>query len=246
MKKLIILFLTIMFITTGCTNTNYNGKETTLSKMFLDKGYTINIYRSSEELSSNVEDFGKSYININYNILAEYTSTAAYNMNANYNIKKVIVNNVRVISTSKMGTVGELAILKRYSGSTADSHVDVVGTSDKYVENIAIPNTSGYQIGIMVELNKIALYDQNKYTNISYATSTEPTLEMIYDKLGIDSSTVRLKIGFRIELLTVDNITLYKDYEITVPPTGVDIKNEEFHYEYYQTDVKKMAPFLQK
>lgn len=253
MKKIITLFLTLLLVFTlsGCSKSNdsgnnsiYEGKITALSKKYLSKGYAINIYHSNTPLEEDSGTLGKFYIDMNYGIIAEYTSTAIYNPNADYNIKKVIVSNVKVLSTSKMGIVEDLYIMQRYSQYPSDPHVDVVSAKTKYEIINDIPNSSGVQSQVMINLNKIALYDESKSPSAS--NGRQPTLEDIYGELGITSNEVALKIGFRIELITTSNKVLYKDYEVVVPPTGVDITGSEFHFDYYETDIAKMEYFLEK
>lgn len=250
MKKYVLLSLCLflLFIMTGCSNNEdsgeYNGKVTDLSKGYLSKGYAVNIYRSNTPLGEDLESLGKAYVKMDFGILTDYTSTLTYDPDADYNIKKYTVTNVRVISTSKMGIVEDMYILERYSQTINDPSVEVVSTKSKYVIEDKPPHNSGIQSNIMVSLNKIALYDQSK--SPSAANGNQPTLKEIYDELGITRDEVALKIGFRVELTTVSNKTLYKDYEITVPPVNTDITSSEFHYEFYETDTSKMEPFLEK
>lgn len=250
MKKYVFVFLILsIFLTiTGCSASNnsdvYSGKETYLSKHYLSKGYMFNIYRSSESLGDDDENYGKAYIQMSFNILTEYTSTFDYDTDENNKIKKMTVTNVKILSTTKKGDIEDIAILKQYSQSLNDPKVDVKSTKSKYEIVYDTPHTSGVQSSIWINLNKIALYDQT--TSIVAKQEENPTLSQIYNELGIELSDVTLKIGFRIELLTVGGKILYKDYEITTPPSNVDITASEFHYEYLETDVKKMKPFLEK
>lgn len=246
---LLLLLLTSMLFIAGCAKSNneeksYNGEVTDLSKKYLSKGYAINIYRSSTRLGDDLDSYGKAYINMTFGVLTEYTSIASYDANAEYNIKKVVVTNARIISKSKMGFDEDLIILKTYSQSIDDPHVDVVSSKTKYeiVNNPA--NNTGVQSQVMVHLNKIALYDES--ISPSAANGNQPTLKQIYDELGITRDEVAIKIGFRIELITVSNKTLYKDYEIIVPPVGIDITDSEYHYEFYKTETNQMEPFLEK
>lgn len=251
MKKIISLLIAIVIIfnIVGCgkkTNIdkqdgNYSGKVTALSKKYVSKGYAINIYRSVTPLGDDADSLGKAYITMGFNILSEYTSTVSYNPNADYNIKKVVVTNVKLLSTSKKGIVEDLIIMKRYSQFIGDPHVDVIDNKTKYEIINETPNSSGVQSQIMVNLNKIALYDEAKYP-----LGSQPTINEIYNNLGITRDSVALKVGFRVELTTVSNKILYKDYEIAVPPVGIDIAGSEYHFEFYENDINKMAPFLEK
>lgn len=247
MKK-ILGFILICFVTitlTGCgaktTAEEFSGKVTDLSKLYLSKGYIFNIYRSITSLGDDEESYGKGYVSMVFDVMSEFTSVANYNPNADYNIKKVTVTNVKVLSTSKIGIVEDIQIMERYSQYFSDAHVDVTGTKAKYEIVNDVPNSTGVQSRIMLELNKIALYDSTKNK-----TLVEPTMSQIYADLGITRDSVAIKLGFRIELTTVSNKILYKDYEIVIPPVGVDITSSEFHYDYYETDVSKMEPFLEK
>lgn len=253
MKKTFTLVLTLFLIITltGCEKVNknssvtYSGKVTNLSKMYLSKGYTINLAnRSFERLGDDVASMGKAYATMSFGVIVDFTSTAQYNPKATWNIKKMIVTNVRVIDTSKMGIAEDLYILKRYSAYKTDPKIDVKGTKTKYELDFDTPTTTLPQAHVMVDLNKIALYDENN-SAITKATNYQPTTSQIYDELGINRDAVALKIGFRVELITVSDKTLYKDFEVVMPPVGIDIAGSQFSFPYLQTDVSKMEPFLE-
>jgi len=228
--------------TSGSNSNKYSGEITEFSKQYLSKGYCVNIYRYSSPFSS--DSYGKDYIEMSFGILADYTTMLSFDENADYNIKKIIVSNVKVLSTSKMGEIKELAILDRYSSSLYDPHMTV--SEDKDFNEIIneVPNTDDGQVSVMVELGKIALYDVSK-SEVA-ANGGQPSLEAIYNELGITRDQVALKIGFRIELITVSNKTVYMDYEIDVPPIESNITSDEFHYDFYKTDYTQMKPFFEK
>src|SRR5512137_2987382 len=98
MKKAILLLALILMVSAfgGCSKNNKlagTGEATDLSKLFLSKGYAVNIYRSSMPLGTDADSLGKSYVTMTFGILAEWTSTADYDPAAGYNIKKITVTN---------------------------------------------------------------------------------------------------------------------------------------------------------
>lgn len=263
MKKSLIIILAIILLLSfvGCSasektdvNSNdtsaaadakeYNGEVTDLSKQFLSTGYIVNMYRYSTPHGDGEDSFGKNYITMQFGIIAEYISTADFNEEADYNIKSTTVSNVKVLSTSKMGTVTELAIMERYSSSLEDPHVSIESEKSKYVEEQETPHTSGGQIQIIVELGQIALYDVTK-SEVAKSMD-QPTLGDIYNELGVTRDDVELTIGFRLELETVSRKTLYRDYEITIPPVGIDIAGNEFNFRFIEENTSQMEPFLEK
>jgi len=262
-KKPIIIILVIMLLLSvvGCSSSEktdvdnkdtsagadakeYNGKVTDLSKQFLSSGYIVNMYRYSTPVGDDEDSFGKNYITMQFGIIAEYISTTDFDEDADYNIKSTTVSNVKVLSTSKMGTVNELAIMERYSSSLEDPHVSIVSEKSKYVEEQDNPHTSGGQIQIIVELGQIALYDVTK-SEVAKNMS-QPTLRDIYNELGVTRDDVELKIGFRLELETVSKKILYRDYEISIPPDGIDIAGNEFNFRFIEENTSQMEPFLEK
>ena len=247
MKKILSFIFILSLIVSGLTGCGspgsevYSGKVTDLSSMYLSKGYAVNIYRSADELSD--DDFGKYKIKMVFDILPEYTSIADFNPDAGYNIKKMTVTNVRVISTSQMGMVGSIKINKLYSSNYED-YVEVFDKSSKYELDLATPHSSGMQARLQIELYDIALFDS---VNADCAQNgNNPTMAQIYNELGITRDSVAIKVGFRIELLTVSGNVLYKEYEIEVPPAGIDIAGAEYHYDFLQADVNSMEPFMEK
>lgn len=234
MKKIIVFCLLVLLIS-GCSKKiETNGKVTDASSKYLDKGYSINIMRSSESFED-AENYGKGYVKMTFNVITDYYSTNEYSENADYNIKKKVISNVRVISGPKMGMADELyADFTIYNNGTL-----LTGTNNKFETTYSIPHTSGVTSSVAVVVNKIALYDSSKYTST-------PSLSQLYSDLGIDRASVSLKLGFRVELITNDNKTFYKDYEITIPPESYDITSSEFHLDYTINDVSKMEPFLEK
>ena len=243
----LLLVLSTTLIPTGCTQpggTDWTGKETALSKSYLSKGYAFNLFRSGTEVGTDADSLGKTYIDMAFYLLPEYTSTALYDPAAPYNIKKASVTNIRVSSTSKKGTVGDIAIFKEGTVDPTGPRIDIVGTKDRADFPQATPNSSGRQFILYVELDKIAIYDIDE--SPAAANGNQPTTKQIYDELGIDQAAVVLTLSFRIELTTVSGKTLFHDYAVVLPPVGVDVTADEFHYEYFEPDVAKMEPFLEK
>ena len=250
MKKYLLLipFILMALTLTSCgkkTEVNeYNGKVTDLSKHYLSEGYIVNVYRDRTPLGDDAENYGKAYVKMGFQIISEYKSTYDYDADPGVKIKKMVVTNVRAISTSKKGILEDLSILEQYSQSLADKHVIVNNKDSKYTLEYSSPHTSPVQAIIWVDLNKIALYDAN--TSPIAKTVDAPTFKQIYDELGITRDEVAFKIGYRVLLYTVSGKVLYKDYEITVPPVGIDITDSEFSYQYLETDTAKMDAFFEK
>jgi len=244
MKKiLLILLLTLLFV--GCgptskegTNTqkDYSGKETALSKQFLSKGYLVNIYRSSVSLGDDQENYGKAYITMTFNVITESISMTDFD-DTNTHIKKKTISNIRLIKTPKMG-IADTIYPKFYA---AGSNEEIKGSNNFYVENYDTPIYLNDQTSIGVTLNQIALVDFN-----NYGLDEQPTTTQIYNDLGITRENVALTLGFRIELTTVSGKTLYKDYEIEMPPVGYEIGGEEFQMNFMTSDVSQMQTFLEK
>lgn len=247
MKKLVIIAL-VLFMMTGCgsatdnnanNNSNtgtYNGIETSLSRKYLSKGYIVNIYRSSTPLGDDAENYGKAYITMTFHVIAEHTSIVDYQATREH-IKKKTVSNIRIIKTPKMGMAEE--IYADYgSGGTGTL---LAGTNNKFEKNYDTPSFSQDQTSIAVKLNRVALFDSSKY-----GWDEQPSTSQIYSDLGITTDQVRLTLGFRIELTTVDNKILYKDYEIELPPQGFDIGGSEFQMRFMTDDTTQMSAFLEK
>ncbi len=237
MKK-IILILFFVFLVSGCANknaiSNYRGKVTTESQKYLDKGYQVNIYRDIEKLGDDAENYGKGYIRMNFNVTTDYYSTNEYNPDADYNIKKKIISNVRVIKQPKMGMAEELYVYN--SQGTLLS-----GTNNKYKEKYDIPHTSGVQSSVAVAVNKIAFLDTS-----TYGFGEMPGLSKIYSDLNVTTENVTLTLGFRVELVTKDDKIFYKDYEIILPPSSFNISGAEYSMDFIEDDVSEMEPFLEK
>lgn len=64
--------------------------------------------------------------------------------------------------------------------------------------------------------------------------------------MGITRDSVALTLGFRLELITNDNKTFYKDYEIEMPTKDFDLTGDNFQIDLTIDDVTKMEPFLEK
>lgn len=244
MKK-IILFFTFLMLLAGCSNSkvdnlsneNYSGKVTEESKKYLDKGIIFNVYRSVDKLGDDAENYNKGYIKIVYNVITDYYSTNDYNPDASYNIKKKIVSNLRVIKGPKMGIADEL-----YGNfSLYDERTNLLGTNNKFEQVYDTPHMSGVQSSIAVFVNKVALLDANKYTDAEISD-----LSKIYGDLGISRDSVALTLGFRVELITVDNKTYYKDYVVEIPTKNFNISGSEFQIDLTTDDIDKMEPFLEK
>lgn len=244
MKKLIIIFL-VFLVFTGCsfslnkdtdTVNIYSGKETALSKKYLSKGYLVNVYRSSISLGDDVENYGKSYITMTFNVITEFISTIGYDETNNY-IKKKVISNIRLIKTPKMGIAEEI-----YPDYFAfNTNVELKGSNNSYTKEYSTPIYYSDQTSIGVTVNHIALFDA-----AAYGYNEQPTTSQIYNDLGITRETVALTLGFRIELTTVEGKILYKDYEIEMPPKGYDIGGTEFQVSFMIDDLSKMESFLEK
>lgn len=238
MKKILLILCTVFLLTSCSSNTNdnnYNGKATSLSKKHLSKGYIVNVYRSTTPLSDKDEDYGKGYITMTFSILIDHTSTIDYN-NKNEFIKKQIVSNIKIKKSPKMGIVGDIyGNYQSYGGSS----YKMVGSKNKYEKTFNQPMMSGEQSSIAIELDRIALMDSAKYPESS-------SISQIYNALGITRDSVAMTVSFRIELITVDDKVLYKDYEIEVPSKSFDISGSEFRTDFITTDINKMETYLEK
>lgn len=240
MKKL-LLFVLFLFIFSGCGDNKvseiYNGSVTDYSKKYLDKGYVLNVYREIQKAKEDSEDSGKGYVRIRYNVITDYFSTNELDSNAGYNIKKKIVSNVRVISKPKKGLANEL-----YGNTTQKSIGDALtGTNNKFELQYDKPHSTGVKSSVSVVINNIGNFDAT-----SYKEGEPISIEKLYNAIGITKEDVTLTLGFRVELITVDNKTLYKDYEIILPPSNFDITGNEFYVDLTTEDVNKMEPFSEK
>ncbi len=237
MKKIVLLFVVLFITGCGTTSTNYSGKVTEESKKYLDSGYIINVFRDIEKLGDELENYNKGYIKIGYNVLAEYTSTHDIDPDASYNIKKKVVSNIKIISGPKMGMADEL-----YGNfSLYDMGDPLLGTNNKFETVYDVPHSEGVQSSIAVYINKVAFLDANKYEGDGY-----PSLVTVYGDLGITRDSVAITLGFRVELITNDNKTFYKDYEIEMPTKDFDLTGDNFQIDLTIDDVTKMEPFLEK
>ncbi len=243
----LVLVASLSLVAAGCSNPgggDWTGKITDLSRTYLYKGYAFNLYRSASEVGTDAASLGKSYIDMAFSVLPEYTSTNDYDPSAGYNVKKFSIGNVHVVSSSKMGTVGSLSVWKPGTVDPSGPRVDLVGSLDRADFAVSPADSSGRQTVLYLELDKVAQYDLAK--SPAAANGASPTMEQIYRELGIDRSAVTLKLAFRIELVTVSGKTLFHDVEIELPPSNVDVTGPEFHYEYFVAEVTAMEPFLEK
>ncbi|GEM_PF-5524180 len=235
MKKLLYIVFIVLFLA-GCSNsTGSIGKVTDLSKNYLSKGYIINVYRTATPLSDAIEDMGKGYVCMVFQILVDHYSTIDYN-NKDLYIKKQIVSNIKITKSPKMGTVGD--IYANYQSYLAPDF-KMVGSNNIYEKTYDQPISYGAQNSIAVELDNIAFIDSSKYPD-SISTSE------LYNALGITRDDVALTVSFRIEFVTVGNKTFYKDYVIEVPPASYNIGGSEFRTDFITEDVSKMEPYLEK
>lgn len=241
MKKLVIILLGIFFLTAcngSTSNGTYSGTETMLSKKYLSKGYLVNVYRSRDALGEDAENYGKGYITMTFHVLSDYYSVVEFNPSSGENIKKKTIRNLRIIKSPKMGTADELYL--NYD-SNGQNHVMVAGTKNKYELEYETPHSSGVQSSVAVKLSQIAFFDSSKYDY-----NAQLSMGQIYNDLGITRDAVALTLGFRVELTTVDNKILYKDYEIELPPNGFDIAGSQYQMSFMTDDLTKMEPFLEK
>jgi hypothetical protein len=243
-----LLVLGLALASTGCASPgsrdDWTGKLTDLSKSYLFKGYQFNLYRYGSEVGSDADSLGKSYVNMSFYVLPEYTSTNGYDPSAGYNVKKLSIANVHVSATSKKGTVGDLAVFKPGTLDPTGPRVDIVGTVKRADFDISPADATGRQSILYLELDRIALYDLDE--SPAAANGANPTIDQIYAELGIDQAAVALTLAFRIELTTVSGKVLFHEVEIVLPPANVDVAASEFHYEYFEADVVDMEPFLEK
>ena len=199
MKKIIVIFFTLILLT-GCgnkeketLNINYSGKKTTLSEKYLSKGYLVNVYRSSTPLGDDVENYGKAYVTMTFNVITEFVSTIDYEDTNNY-IKKKTISNIRIIKTPKMGIAEEI-----YPDYFAfGTNEELKGSKNYFVKEYSTPIYYYDQSSLAVTVNKIALLDSS-----AYGWDENPTTSQIYNDLGITRDGVALTLGFRIELTTV-------------------------------------------
>ncbi len=240
MKKVLILLFCCLLLT-GCgavtdKTTEYSGAVTDLSEQYLSKGYLVNIYRSYVSLGDDAENYGKSYITMTFNVITEFVSTIGYDDTNNY-IEKKIISNIRLIKTPKMGVAEEI-----YPDYFAfGTNVELKGSNNSYTKEYSSPIFYSDQTSIGVTVNRIALFD-----SANYGWDESPTTSQIYSDLGITREEVALTLGFRVELITVGGKTLYKDYEIEMPPAGFDIGGSEFQMDFMLNDVSEMEVFLEK
>lgn len=237
MRKIIgLLMLLILF--TGCgkkVDNNIQGKTTDFSKKYLTKGYLVNIYRSTVPLSDEIKDMGKGNVKMVFQILVDYDTTIDYQKKDDY-IKKQTVSNIKVTKSPKMGTVG--TIYGSYQ-SYIDPEYIMVGTNNKFVKTFAEPTMYATQSSIAIELDNVAFIDSAKYEdNISFKD--------LYNALGITRDSVALTVTFRVEFETVAGKTLYKDFEVVMPPVGFDISGAAFQTNFMTDNVTKMEHFLEK
>lgn len=239
MKKVLIIIFSIILLA-GCSikssNSEYSGKVTDLSKQCLSGGNTINIFRSYEELGDDVENYGKAYVTMTFNVVTNIKCNIDYN-NTNEYIKQKKISNIHIIKTPKMGVAEEI-----YPNfGISDSGDELKGSNNSYITNYDNPLNYVNQSSIAVKVNKIALYD---VTNYDY--NAEPSTSKIYSDLGITRDGVALTLGFRIELTLVNGKILYKDFEVEMPPSEYDISGTEYQIDNTISDTINMEAFLEK
>ena len=240
-KKLLLpMMLAILITGCGSTSQDYKGSVTDLSKNFLSKGVTINIYRSIDKLGDDSENYGKGYIKMNFEVLTEYYSISSWSGNDTNKVLKKTISNIRLIKTPKKGIADTIYVLEGYN----QERYEIKGSNNKY--SIEAKNSSmGLQYTALgVELNQIALYDTN--TSPSAQNGNQPTLGQIYNELGITRDEVKLTLGFRVELTLESGKIVYKDYEVEMPPVNMDITGSEYHFDFYVDDIDSMDAFLEK
>jgi hypothetical protein len=245
MKKLLIIGMFLLLFV-GCSNTKddntsedsdtYTGSVTSLSEKYLSKGYLINVYRGSNSLGDDIENYGKSYITMTFNVLVEVRPNVDFD-DTNKHIKKKVVRNIRVIKGPKMGMVEE--IYADYG--TYGKNIELKGSNNRHTEEYDVPSSSDNSTSLAVTINRIALFDA-----MNYGYDEQPTTEQIYNDLGITRDEVALTLGFRIEYTTVDNKVFFKDYEIEMPAKNYDISGSEFQSNFLTDDTSLMESFLEK
>lgn len=239
MKKVFLIILTLLLITAcgkNSTKETYNGTATDLSKKYLSKGTIINIYRGTEELSDSLEDAGKAYITMTFNVITDLYFNIDYNDTNNYIVEKKI-SNVLITKTPKMGLAEEIYV----NYGLYDHGSELKGSNNSYTIKYDNPLNYGDQTSLAVKINKIALLDSTKYDY-----NATPTTGQIYSDLGITRENVELTLSFRIELKTKEGKILYKDYNVVMPPVNYDITGTEYQINTETEDVTKMETFLEK
>lgn len=241
LKKLFLSMIFVLFITgCGSTNTNYKGNVTDISKNFLSKGYSINVYRSIDKLGDDAENYGKGYITMKFELLHEYYSISSWTVEDTNKVVKKVISNIKLVKTPKKGNVDSIYILEGYN----QNKYEIMGTNNKYSIEASKSEMALEYTNLSVELNQIALYDI--YTSPSAANGNQPTLSQIYNELGITRNEVSLILGFRVELHLESGKIVYKDYEVEMPPTIMDISGSEYHFDFKLNDINQMEPFLEK
>jgi hypothetical protein len=245
MKKLLIIGMFLLLFV-GCSNTKddntsedsdtYTGSVTSLSEKYLSKGYLINVYRSSVSLGDDLENYGKAYITMTFNVVTEITTTIGYEDTEKHIAKKKI-SNIRIVKSPKMGIAEEI-----YPDYFAfGTNTELKGSNNSYTKEFSTPVYFSDQTSIAVTVNHIALYDAS-----NYGWDETPTTSQIYNDLGITRDEVALTLGFRIEYTTVDNKVFFKDYEIEMPAKNYDISGSEFQSNFLTDDTSLMESFLEK
>lgn len=142
-----------------------------------------------------------------------------------------------------MGLADTMYVIKGTSQDYYENRKELKGTDNQYTveaKNAQIPLSYS---GLEVVVNQIALWDSTE--SPLTANGNQPTLQQVYDELGITLDQVSLVLGFRIELTLEDGTVVYKDYEVEMPPASIDLAGSEFFFDFMVDDVNAMEPFVE-
>ncbi len=240
MKKIFIVLLIFVLFISGCnrktSSENYSGTVTDLSEKCLSGGYIINVYRGTEPLGDDLENYGKSYITMTFNVNTNIYCNIDYDDTNDY-VKQKKISNIRIVKSPKMGLAEEIYV----NYGLNDWGTEIKGSNNFYTQKYDTPLNYVNQSSLAVKINKIALFDA---TNYGY--DEEPTTSQIYSDLGITRDNVALTLGFRIEFTMVNGKILYKDFEVEMPSKDFDISGSGYQTDTTTNDTTKMETFLEK